>query len=264
MIDYEMLLKRLKHAPIPEDLKTPQARKTEVECLNEIQGNLLYYDCPKCLNKGIIYFFDNDMDCVCSKRCTCMDIREAKKRAERSGIESLIDSKRFDNFNTDQDYQKAMKVRAQRWIRDNGLCLYIGGQSGCGKTHICSAVAGELIVTWSKSVRYMLWRDESMLIKSLANTADYGRMVDRLKKAEILYIDDLFKGKTVTAGDINLAFEIINYRYINRKRLIISSEYLSTELLDIDEALGSRIKEMCKGFVCNIAKDRQKNYRLLK
>lgn len=262
MIDYQEIIKRLKHIPLPEDLRTDEARKSEVECLNELQGDLLYYDCPKCLNKGIIYFFDKELDCVCSKRCTCMDIRESKKRAERSGIESLIESKRFDNFRTDEPFQKAMKVRVERWLRDDGLCLFLGGQSGAGKTHLCSAAAGELILTWKRSVRYMLWRDEAMLIKSLANTSDYGRMVDRLKKADVLYIDDLFKGKNVTAGDVNLAFEIINFRYINRKKLIISTEFLSSEILDIDEALGSRIKEMSKGFIIDILKDRSRNFRL--
>ena len=47
-----------------------------------------------------------------------------------------------------------------------------------------------------------------------------GTLIELYKNVEVLYIDDLFKtGKSEgglqkpTAGDINLAFEIINYRY---------------------------------------------------
>ena len=88
-------------------------------------------------------------------------------------------------------------------------------------------------------------------------------MIDRFKKAEVLYIDDLFKtGRNPdgsepkpTAADINAAFEIINYRYNNPALLtIISSELNEDELLDIDEAVGGRIFERSKSI--SIAKKR--------
>ena len=46
-------------------------------------------------------------------------------------------------------------------------------------------------------------------------------------------------GKPITQGDINIAFEIINYRYINDLITIISSELLLDEIINIDEATGS-------------------------
>ena len=78
-----------------------------------------------------------------------------------------------------------------------------------------------------------------------------------LKTAPVLYIDDLFKGaERPTQGDLNIAFELLNYRY-NDERLytIISTEKLLDELIAIDEAIGSRIAERSKGHRVQINRD---------
>jgi DNA replication protein DnaC len=94
-------------------------------------------------------------------------------------------------------------------------------------------------------------------------------IIGAYKTAEILYIDDLFKvGKAAdgscnpTGADVSLAFEIINYRYINHLPTIISTEKTPQELVEIDEATGSRIIEMAGGNVFSIARDAKRNYRL--
>ena len=71
----------------------------------------------------------------------------------------------------------------------------------------------------------------------------------------------MLKGKT-TESDKNIMFEIINYRYINHLPIIVSSEYDINALLNFDEAIGSRIYEMCKDYLVEIEKDLKNNYRL--
>lgn len=58
-------------------------------------------------------------------------------------------------------------------------------------------------------------------------------------------------------------FEIINYRYLNSKAIIVSSELTQNRLLDFDEAVGSRIIEMCKGRIGEVT-GIENNYRLRK
>lgn len=147
--------------------------------------------------------------------------------------------------------------------------IFITGNSG--KTHLCTAICREFLLAGRK-VLYMLWRDEIVQLKANVNDAEaYRKIIDKYKTADVLYIDDLFKtGKTAdqqnqkpTAADINAAFEIINYRYNNPALLtIISTELSEDELLDIDEAVGSRIYERAKAIT--IAKDRSRNYRIRK
>ena len=51
-------------------------------------------------------------------------------------------------------------------------------------------------------------------------------------------------------GDLNVAFELLNARYNARKRTIISGERTIGAIMDIDEAIGSRIYERSKNGYC--------------
>lgn len=149
--------------------------------------------------------------------------------------------------------------------------IFITGNSG--KTHLCTAICGAMLKS-DKSVKYMLWRDDITKIKSNVTDAKaYESLITEYKNEEVLYIDDLFKngkgndGKVQppTGADIQVAFEILNYRYNNPKLItIISSERDLYALADIDEAVAGRISEMSfkNGYGFNIKSDMKKNYRL--
>jgi DNA replication protein DnaC len=81
-----------------------------------------------------------------------------------------------------------------------------------------------------------------------------------LKNARVLFIDDLLKGK-VNESDINIMYEIINFRYLQRTPIIISTEKSIEELLAFDEAIASRLIEMSKGNIITFD-DSVPNYRL--
>lgn len=243
--------------------------------LNEQDG----YDCPICKNKGFIavpaksefgvgYWYEENRYCKCQK------VRSTIRRLNKSGLKNIIKDYTFKSFEAETDWQKAVKEAAVRFVQDEDHSwFFIGGTSGCGKTHICTAIAGYYL-KHEKSVKYMLWRDDVVKLKaSVTDAEEYSRMIEELKKAEVLYIDDLFKtGKSddgypqrPTAADINIAFEILNYRYNNPKLItIVSSECMLTDILDIDEAVGGRIAERTSpcGYGFSIKPDRKKNYRL--
>lgn len=89
----------------------------------------------------------------------------------------------------------------------------------------------------------------------------YKKFISKFQNCDILLIDDLFKGK-VNDSDVNIMFEIINHRYINNLPMIINSEFLIDRLLYFDEAIGSRIYEMCRDYLVQIKHDIKNNYRL--
>ncbi|MEE3402497.1 MAG: ATP-binding protein [Acutalibacteraceae bacterium] len=245
-----------------KDIISDSKRMSEVDLLNSQKGSLTGYDCVCCQNKGVIYY--NDEDGLYVVPCTCMQIRKALRRIRDAGLEKLVDKCTLSNFITKEPFQKAMKQLAMDYLNDGGIGFFIGGQSGCGKTHICTAVTGQLIYRGSNAA-YMQWRDDSVKLKQYANDPIYEALVNRYKFCSVLYIDDLFKtqaGKSPTQADINLFFEIINSRYIQQERTIISSEWTLEQILDFDEACGSRIAELCADYIINISPDRAKNFRL--
>ncbi len=70
----------------------------------------------------------------------------------------------------------------------------------------------------------------------------------------------MLKGR-LTETDVNVMYEIVNYRYMNNLPLIISTEKNLDELLVFDEATGSRIIEMCIGNIIYL-EGKELNYRL--
>lgn len=231
---------------------------------NDAENARSKWDCPKCGGKGYTVHV-NEQGHPVSRRCPCMDARQSEERIRRSGLGEALDCCTFDAFQTPEPWQKAMKDKAQQYLSDNeGKWFAAVGSVGSGKSHICTAICGELLKA-GLEVRYMRWRDDGGRLKAAVNDSEeYRRMIEPLKAARVLYIDDLFKtqkGKEVTGGDVNLAFELLDARYVDRHKItIISSEKTLSEMLDIDEAVGSRIYERCKQTCVNLTG--AKNWRL--
>ena len=84
----------------------------------------------------------------------------------------------------------------------------------------------------------------------------YDLLVRQAKEAPCLYIDDLFKGAEtngkLSQQDLQIMFDIINARYIKRRITIISSEFKFRKILDLDEAIGSRLYEMMMPHVVDV------------
>lgn len=214
---------------------------------NGLSGNLGELDCPKCRNKGWVAY--NDGDSIVYEKCDCMPHRAALKRIRKSGLSALLEDYRLDNYETPEPWQESALAKARQYTEDPGAhWLYIFGPPGTGKSHLCTGICGALLET-GQGVRYMLWRDESRDLKAIVNdSAAYNTVMYDLKSADILYIDDFLKGGTGDA-DKRLAFELLNSRYNSRRPTLISSELSINNVLDWDEAIGSRIYERAKGYV---------------
>lgn len=214
--------------------------------------------CPLCGGKG--YTVSKRDGTLYTTECRCEVERRNRQRIERSGLGALISRCTFKTFETTEQWQKDAKQMAINYLSaEKGKWFVIYGAPGSGKTHLCTALVGELMRA-GKDVIYFLWREEAPSLKAIVNSdrREYERRMKRLKSVPVLYIDDFFKG-AVTDGDINLAFELINARYNTGRQTIISGERSIGELLDIDEATGSRIFERSKNFC---VKTPNKNWRL--
>lgn len=249
-----------------------QLEQMRADTINKMSGNLDSedgYNCTRCLNRGysMVVKQQGSSFYMVSEPCKCETVRRNIRRMKRSGLENLIQKCKFENFEETEDWQKALKKEAIDYAQRLNGWFYIGGNSGSGKTHLCTAICRKLLLD-GHDVLYMLWRDDVSRLKGLLNTDAYQDEMNRYKSVEVLYIDDLFKVGRSSAdepqkpsqGDINLAFELINFRINNNLKTIISSECTIDELLDIDEAVAGRIAD--GNHVFSISHDRRKNYRL--
>ena len=214
--------------------------------LEEQENYTTKYNCNKC--RDTTYILVNDEAVPCS----CKEIIEANRILAESGISEEFSKKTFDNFDYSRNVQTMNSYTiARSYVRDfdkirnnrKNSIIFMGSVGG-GKTHLSLAIANELMKR-GVGVVYMGYRDCIIRLKQNIMDANvYENIMSRYKNCKVLLIDDIFKGN-ITGSDLNVIFEIVNHRYFNNLPMIISSEKGKEELLKIDEAIGSRILEMC-------------------
>lgn len=218
-------------------------------------------DCPVCGDIGYTVERD-DAGVLRYRECECSVRKRNKKRIERSGLKDLLARCTMESYRTEEAWQRAAKESAEHYLADwRGKWFFIGGNSGSGKTHLCTAMCGKLMDA-GLPVRYVQWRADIPALKAKINDSEaYRSAIEPLKTVKVLYIDDFLKG-SVTEGDRNIAFDLLNARYIRTDCVtIISSELTVGKVLDWDEAIGSRIVERSREYLVTIS-GAGKNYRL--
>lgn len=222
--------------------------------------------CPICRGVGFIVKRDEKYQDIITP-CSCTVKNNIKSKWKLSGLNVDSSQLNLKNYKIYNNITKKCKTAALNYLkcfgkikntRHNSIAFL--GQVGSGKSHLCTAIAINLIDKGVKVI-YMPYRDVITKIKqNMLDEKSYSSLIGKYKTSELIVIDDLFKGK-ITESDINIIFEIINYRYLNNYPVIISSEYTMEKLLELDEAVGSRILEMCRGNTIEI-QGKENNYRV--
>ena len=252
------------------DMGKEEEKEYKVLCYNNKQGNMTDYNCPKCKNRGDFMYYEGDYEMYST--CSCMAIRATLRKMQASGLGALLKLYTFDKYEYKEDWQKDAYNKAKSFVSGGGNWFCMLGESGSGKSHLCTAISRELLEK-GMNLKYMMWIDESNELKRVViDKEEYERLIKPLKETQVLYIDDLFKSENNTKpspADIKLAFEILNYRY-NKARMdkskrwitIISCERTLEQLMEYDSAIAGRIAEMTKPNNLIVIKAKYKNYRL--
>lgn len=231
-----------------------------------------HYDCEICKDEEWIFNLETNS----ARPCKCREAKLYKKIIESCGITESFLQKNFDNYNvtnkqteaaykTAKDYASTFNII--KGTKNNSIALV--GQVGSGKTHLTIAIANELMKN-NIGVRYMQYREDIPKIKRVAtDEEEYTKEINKYKNATVLLIDDLYKsaisrgqyGEYLNDADKRIIFEIINYRYFKGSPIIISSECSMKQIIELDEGIGTRILEMCKGHIVEIV-GKENNYRL--
>lgn len=173
----------------------------------------------------------------------------------------------FDNYITDRngklEIAKGLALKYvidfQSIMRERKNSIALIGQVGSGKTHLLCAVSNRLL---SSGIQVIYFPFVEGLNDLKANFEVIEDKTDQLKRCEVLFVDDLFKGRDQpTNWQLETIYSIINFRYLNHLPILLTSEKSFDDLIRIDEATGSRIYEMSRNYNYTF-KGQELNHRL--
>lgn len=246
--------------------------KSAEEILLEIDGSRVYktkggFNCDLCGNKGG-KMVPNEHGLLIWEGCSCLENKKTLFNTEKSGLGDLLNY-RVSDFEVTEPFQRHMKDATSHYLLYGQKRWFLAlGQPGCGKTMLCSAICNQRL-NKGHVVKYLIWKEFVSKMHHMKYDQDREYYYQEYVRAEILYIDDLLKGK-VTEYERDLAFQIINYRYNKDLVTVISSELLIEDLRKLDEAIASRMYQKARfkdddgktlTYVLEIGRDDKKNYR---
>ena len=247
--------------------------KNNMEFYQEQTREDNFYNCSTCNNTlkihGLEFYNDGTGHYFhhTSKSCKCNLIRKSLKIMQDNGLLGIIKKKTFSNFTTTENFQKIIKTNAINFVKaiiaKQKVSFFIGGQSGAGKTHICSAILGEFAKHGICVYFFNYINDIATLNRYQYNSTEkdeYENLLSLYKQADILYFDDFMFGE-VSVSEQKIIFNIINHRYENDLPCIISSNKTLNDIRRINAPIYGRLYEMCSKFVFNINNDESKNFR---
>ena len=131
------------------------------------------YDCPICRNKGYLRVVTEEggIPNAWMRPCQCQKVRQSIRQMRRSGLQHIIQDYTFAKFQATEPWQQKLKAAAQAYAQSLEGWFFFGGQSGSGKTHLCTAICRKALHQ-GRQVRYMLWRDDVSRIKAVANQGE--------------------------------------------------------------------------------------------
>lgn len=209
-----------------------------------------------------------------SKHCPCFERKKVERLLKASDITDEFKKIGFQNFSTAGKPQIIVDMYkcslsylqhfpAIRTERANSISLL--GKPGSGKTHLLTAIANNLIQRKNIPVLYFPYVEGFNDLKENFDKLEV--KLACMRQVDVLFIVDLFKPlkgePRATPFQLEQMYAVINYRYLNHKPILVSSELTIDEIIDVDEALGTRIYQMCQDYTVIIqGQGRQINYRL--
>lgn len=211
------------------------------------------YDCKICKDKEILLIEDNVVQCECAARkrvqrtMRSCNISEEVKRKTFAKYDESVNPQLVEMKRMCEEYAKGLATYFKKTgtivgAPSLGLC----GTSGCGKTHLVTAISAELVnngiyptfFNWVQGFKewmaYYNYEGEKYKVDEIRN---------KLYNCQLLVIDDLCKD-TVNKTWVAEMYGIIDYRYRKQLPIVFSSEYYSELASMLSEAHFGRLVEM--------------------
>lgn len=218
--------------------------------------------CPLCEGIGRLVSVEEGRRVV--RPCSCAREEQARQRLKNTGLpRALVESCTFAAFAATAPLLEKMKRTVMAYAEKPSGWLLLAGQEGSGKTHLAVAAAAALSER-DYDVCWMDWRFENGWLKRVdADPGERLRRIRRLQQCQVVLIDDLLRSADrPSTADLNLAMEILGYRYDNGLPTLLTTQWTPKKLSGMSTALTDRILERSRESLAVIPADQTYNMRL--
>ena len=165
-----------------------------------------------------------------------------------------IPDRRINQYIAKTNKQKKAKQMAVNYAKNPEGSIAFLGRSGTGKSHLAYGIARKLVEVDNKGVKIAQYNEMIQAFKmSRFDEINFNRILNQYISPRYLLLDDFLKGSVrkynhitkIDDAEIEFIFLVINGRYLKHKDIILTSEYSVEAIQQLDEAIASRIFEMC-------------------
>lgn len=231
--------------------------------LCKVEDNQNEYDCSICEDRGYV-FKQDEYGYTVAVPCECLGKKQSIEKLNKSGLSDVFKKKTFKTFTATEKYQIEAKKKAIEYcngFEKTNASIILSGQPGAGKTHLGIAIMLKLL---ENNIGCVYKEYTSMLInlkQSCMDQVNYIKELEKYINPRVLFLDDFLKSKPSDA-DLKYIYKVINNRYLKQMPVIISTEKSINEIINWDEAVGSRLIEMSQGNIIEFKNNINNNYRL--
>ena len=225
--------------------KNEELQQQRADCLAllgyEKDYTLPKFECPKCKDTG---YDENARLCACFKKALTIET------CRISGLGRLVDIQTFDSYSLDYFKYDAEVYENMKEVFD--ICkdyadnfspksenLLLIGDTGLGKTHLSTAIAGSVI-----GRGYDVCYDTATNVFASFENERFGKQnskfavpTERYFDCDLLIIDDLGT-EPITQFTVSSLYNLINTRAINEKQILLNT---NLSLADMQKKYGDRI-----------------------
>ncbi|HLI51245.1 MAG TPA: ATP-binding protein [Thermomicrobiaceae bacterium] len=179
---------------------------------------------------------------MCECRLAEIEQQRSRDYAEMSSFGATFESLTFESFDPGIPHVRPAYDAAREFAQNPDGWLFFLGSYGCGKTHLAAAIAHEVLEHQNMRVLFQVVPD---LLDHLRSTfapdraTSYDERFNSIRMADLLVLDDLGTENSTPWATEKL-FQIINFRYNDRRPTIISS---NRDFKDLDPRIASRLAD---------------------
>jgi len=205
------------------------------------------YTCPTCKDTGFVN----------GKPCRCFKEKWKRLTFESLGIDPIpAITFKNDTVKKNEKLEKvycALKKYVEKFPLTNTHNFLFTGKTGCGKTFLASAVAGELAKKGFNCIFLTATRLNQLFLKMhTSNYVDRTDYLEILTNCDFLVIDDLGTENIFKNVTIEYLLALISERLAKSKHTIITTNLNSDEIMErYNERFFSRITEKRSSAIIN-------------